>query len=86
MEPQNHVLARIEQQPRARYTRNLYVGPAPPEDDEDADWVPDYNLTVQDVEDEPPTRLEGEGYREYKNRLNPYWDPPLGKRDETDAA
>ena len=49
---EHHVLARIEQQPRAAYTRNLYVGPAPPEDDEDADWVTDYTLTVF-AEEEP---------------------------------
>ena len=71
------------------YISLLDAGPAPADDDdddEDADWVPHYTLPIQNDEDEPPTRLEGEGLREFSARFEPYCDPPLRNRGESNDA
>ena len=68
------------------YISLLDAGPAPADDDDDDDWDPDYTLPIQNDEDEPPTRLEGEGLRKFKARFEPYCDPPLRNRGESNDA
>ena len=71
----------------ALINRILTDGPAPADDDDDDDDDPDYTVVYelpnQNDEDEPPTRLEGEGLREFLARFDPYWDAPLRIRGES---
>ena len=84
MDQQDAVEDAREAATEALIRRVLADGPAPADDDDDDD--PDYTVVYepnQNDEDEPPTRLEGEGVLDFLARFNPYWDSPRRIRGES---